>query len=191
MITSPLKLVAGSHVWIALENDPLTQALFAHVPQGTAGTPVTVAKNAKPYRSDLAWRKLGIIDTFRIRAGSIAPIPVHASSPGHLVVDDIIAVGQERMYTIRCKEIQQLTVQLLNATSRLASDAIQFNPDEGLAAIKAWMKSQLYDNQDRLLWTVDQWGLISCPEDVEFSNKALTEVTYEFACIQANLNTGS
>lgn len=191
MIKPGTKLVAGSHCWVALEGTPLSRPAEALVTVGAVPPYSVVMRDVKPCKDDTAWHKLGIIDTARVRPGNMPPIAVHDSGPGHLVVADYIALGQERVETFRCKEVQPETVQMMFATGPLDASSTQFNPDEGLGSFKGWVKSQIFDNQDRLVLTVDQWAMILIPDDVEFSNKALTEVTYEAHCIRAALNMGA
>jgi hypothetical protein len=191
MISTRMKLVAGSHCWIARENRPLSRPTEAIVTVGTSGVPSVVGRDAKPSKDDTAWNKLGIIDTGRVRPGNMSALTVHDSSPGHLVVDDMIALGQERVISFRCSEVQVETVELLFATAMLDQNSTQFNPDEGTGSFKCWLKFQAFDNEDRLVLTLDQWVLLFIPDDVEFSNKALTQVSYEAHCMRAALNTGA
>ena len=191
MIQIAKALVAGSHCWVASEGRSLSRPAEAFVPVGSTISPSTVQRDVKPSKDDTAWHKLGIIDTSRIRPGNMQPLTVHDSAPGHLVVAQMIALGQERVISFRCKEVQPETVELLFATAPLDSSSVQFNQDEGLGSMNVWLKFQVFDNQDRLVLTVDQWALLMIPDDVELSNKAITEVSYEAHCIRAALNTGA
>lgn len=191
MINTRMKLVAGSHCWIAHEGATLSRPNEAIVTVGYPGVPTVVSRDVKPSKDDSAWQKLGIIDTGRIRPGNMPALTVHDSSPGHLVVDDMISLGQERVVTFRCQEVQPETVELLFASAPLNGSSTQFNPDEGTGSFKSWLKFQAFDNQDRLVLTTDLWVMLLIPDDVEFSNKALTQITYEGHCMRAALNTGA
>ena len=83
------------------------------------------------------------------------------------------------------------TIRLAFASGPINPDVPQFNPDEGLSAIRAWCKWQEYDHRDKLVQTVDHWGLLKLAEPLEFTNKTLTEVSYQLRGISAALNSGT
>jgi hypothetical protein len=176
---------------MAIENSTLSMPGSVIVPPGYPGGATTVGREAKPHKDDTSWVKLGIITSSSLNPGNMDEIKVHDSAPGHLVVDDIIAIGQERVLTFKCAEIQLESIRLAFATGPINPAAPQFNPDEGLSALRAWCKWQVFDNRDTLMLTVEMWGLLKIPSALELTNTTLTEVTYEFHGIRSALNTGT
>jgi hypothetical protein len=131
---------------------------------GTVGRDTKPPTDAADGASLAAWFDLGIIEsaTENITAAGIAQIKKVVN--GRKMLYQEIPHGEEKQFTIVCKELHALALQLLKGALDLdrtaATTDIQYNQLEGSILVEGWLKLQYVDTNGNTVDVCDQYGAI-------------------------------
>jgi len=188
---SGVPLILGSHIWFALEGATLSDSSNVIKPSGDATSYTVVGKTAKPSAIDTAWVKMGRIAKVSMKRDDGETIEIWTPSPGVLNLSDVIRVQQKRTYSVSCRDVSPLSIQLAFRTLTLSGSSTQFNPGEGAASWKGWAKIQLYTHTNLEAIRVEFWADIDIDGNLEFDAKATTDSNFSLTELYNILNTGT
>lgn len=189
-ISTPTPWVIGSHIYVAVEGETLSDSANVIKPAGDASTPTTVGRNAKPSINDTAWVKLGTVSEVAFETDGGTEIEIWEPATGRIVLEDIIRTARKTVLKVKSRKVQALAIQLALNTAKLTAASTQFNPHGGPTVWKGWVKLQAYTHQNASALTLEYWSELMVNGGLKFDPKASTDVDYEFRLLNTNLNTG-
>ncbi|GHC02079.1 hypothetical protein [Cerasicoccus arenae] len=173
-----LPIVVGSHAFFIADGTSFTSP--------EAGT---VAREAKPDEDETNWATLGII---AVDGGSeIEPEEEYRDvmkyMPGRAVLYDKILKSSKLKGTLEMEDFSALANQLW--LGGLAVTTGQFNPLERAAAVKGWLKLQVYDSLNNEVVVLDLYVCIRLSGALTLSGEV--KPSYEWELLHSTLNTGT
>lgn len=184
-------LILGTHIWVSLDGATLSDGSNVIKPAGDAATYTTVQKTAKPSAIDTAWVKLGRVAKVSMKRDDGETIEIWTPAPGVLLLSELIRVQQKRTFAITCRDVSPLSIQLAFRTLVLSGSSTQFNPGEGPASFRAWVKMQFYTHKNEEAIRVEFWADVDIDGALEFDPKATTDSNFIFTELHNVLNTGT
>lgn len=143
---NPYSAILGNHVQLFRRGDAFTLPN----PGGVCDV------NAKPDPTDAGWIDIGAVEDLEPTV-SQTDHKLFKPAPGRLVLKDVKETQQELSLKITTNEISSLAFEtLFRSIQKLSGAQKQFNP---LSAVSGyfWLHSQVYDDTDTLVMTLDQW----------------------------------
>lgn len=186
-----IPLILGAHIWVALEGATLSAAGSVIKPAGDSSSYTTAGSTAKPASSDTAWVKLGRCENVSMSRDDGETIEIWTPSPGVLNLSEKIRVAQKRTYKVKCRDVSPLSIQLAFRTTALSGSSTQFNPGEGAASQRGWVKMQFYTHENEEAIRVEFWADIDIDGELTFDAKATTDSNFAFTELYNVLNTGT
>lgn len=190
-IAAPTPLVLGVHLWVAIEGATLSDASNVIKPSGDAATYTTAGITAKPSAADTAWVKTGRVANVEVQREDGETIDIWTPTPGVLNLSEKIRVAQSRSYKVQCRDVSPLAIQLSFRTLTLSGASTQFNPGEGPASVRAWVKLQAYTHKNVEALRIEFWADIDVDGALKLDPRATTDVSFIFTELFNVLNTGT
>jgi len=187
-LASPITLVPGTHIWVALNGATLSDAANVIKPSGDSTSYTTVGRTAKPSDDDTSWVQLGIVKSGEVDPGNGEVIEVTAPMPGALVVYDRFRIGAKPKVTFTAKQVQALTIQLLLHSATLAGSSTLGNPMAVNQEVYAWLALQVYGHDQVNRLNIDVYAELSIPSALSLDPTAAATPQYEGNILYSPLN---
>lgn len=159
----------GNHVWFVAESAGVSTAAI------------------KPATGSFA--KAGIIKSLRMMP-QVESRDIYSPDPGQLTLQEKLAVKKTLKFQFTLGEVGPLFWQLVFGSLALtAGSAVQYNPMEGIGAVRGWVKIQQYDQANVLYNTVDLWSYLEVSGQADFTDSEAT-VDVDGTVMRSTLNTG-
>lgn len=200
-LPNPKALVAGTHLWFALEGATLSLPSSVVKVSGDSASYTTVQRHARPIISgstiDAAWIKLGpgptngSSATVETQIDNGQAIEVWDTVPGGLALTENLRVARKLTLKVMVKRVQALTFQLLYSTLVLNGSSTTFNPGAAPGSVYGWLHWQKYDDRNNLVEEADLFCEVILSDALKSDPKSLTDVTYLFTGMHSLLNVGT
>lgn len=142
---------------------------------GTVGRDDKPATDAENGSSLAAWFDLGILESVTENISSAGIVPIKKVINGRKVLYKELSHGNEKQFTLMCKELHALAFQLLKGADTLdltaATTDIQYNPLEGDVLVEGWLKIQYEDTLGNNVDVCDQYGAIRFEGDYSINGE--------------------
>jgi hypothetical protein len=169
----------GKHAWVMRENDAYT----VPNPGGVTGA------ESKPDGTDPAYIDIGAIEDWEDDVSGGQDQEVWRPSPGRLVLKDVLEIKPKFTCKFTTGEVSPFSLEAFyRTTQKLDSASAQFNPLSGKLR-KVWFHTQLYDQDDNLIVTLDLWGRIKVTGGIKSQQGALLKPTWELLVLYSSLNS--
>jgi len=144
-------------------------------------------QNAKPDGDDPAYIDLGPIEDGELEFSGGTDYEIWRPSPGRLLLWDVITTKEKWTLRFTALEMSPLAIEaLFRAGSNLSGLSGQFNPMAG-SIRKGWLHAQLYDQDDNLVLTFDNWCRLKCTGGFRLGE--IVKPTFEALMLYSQHNT--
>lgn len=168
----------GKHAWFCREGDA-----FLLPAAGVAGS------ESKPDPNDASFIDLGAIESWEDDVKDGNDQEVWQPSPGRLVLKDVLETKTKYTVKFTTGQLSAFALEAFyRASQKLTSASGQFNPLSARAR-KGWLHSQLYDQNDNEVMSLDLWGRIMVSGGMKSADGAIVKPEFELLVLYSSLNT--
>lgn len=161
---------------------------FREGDQFTLPSPGTCAVDAKPAGDDPGYIDFGPIDDGELDVSGGTDHEIWRPSPGRLILYDVITVKEKFTLKFTAGEISPLAIEaFLRSNNNLSSLSGQFNQMAGTVR-KGWIHAQLYDHENDLFLTFDNWCRLKCTGGFKLGSD-IVKPTFEALMLYSLYNT--
>lgn len=146
--------ITGTQLWIAKAGATSTS------PSGT------VSSTLKPSADDAAWTQIPHISNLRTSRSGQKDI-IRKPLPGRARAAKVLEYNVDLFYRFTLEMITPIFLELSRGSAGLSASDSQFNQLEGFD-VEAWLKFQIYDQNETLILTEDVWAHLSASGEPTF-----------------------
>jgi hypothetical protein len=158
---------------------------------GTVSLNGTVSRTLKPMPGSAAWISLGDCRKSDIDPPRGQATEIWTPLLGQLVLEDVIRNKLDLKEMLECQNVSPLSLQLAYGTAALTNASTQANPMVLAGAIKGFLKTQHYDQDNNRRLTVDRFVELELEGKIELDPGNTDPVMAKFNArtLRSTLNT--